>query len=403
MNHTFDTRLARAAHPADHTPFADLLAALEGADWALLFPDEAALLSALASLSGGATLRIDPRVPLRGVAARAAGFELGAFDADWRESLVWTFQPDERAVKRARKAEARLIADVTYAPGSGVFASGVSLAAYRDAGALSGHGDVTFAALLGIGEVPALSGTGVPALAETLLRRDLASLGARRERQQRTAEQLAERLGKRASLVSGALMLVSQTMPSTGLFSAQAALGGVVSARRDTEGETLLSIGLEDIEDLWSDLTGDVALAVVADDLEADAAAQAPEVPAVPGEAADVDDVQDEATALHAEPQPEGPLAPDLPQAPGSGEGDPTAGLSEEQLAAFERLREWRNAEARRQEVSRFIVASNATLAEIARHAPQNEAELRQVKGMGPERVRKYAERILNMTRGLGK
>ncbi len=52
--------------------------------------------------------------------------------------------------------------------------------------------------------------------------------------------------------------------------------------------------------------------------------------------------------------------------------------------------------------MSRFIIASNATLAELARRAPQTETELREVRGMGPERVRKYADKILNMLRGLG-
>lgn len=401
MNHTAKTRLVRAAHAAEAVPLSGLLTALEGADWALVFPGEAALLSALASLSGAATLRLDPRVPLRGVVARAAGFELGAFDADWRESLVWTFDPDDRAVKRARKAGVLLVADLTYAPGSGVFASGVPLAVYRDAGALSGHGDLPFAALLGTGEAPVLSGTGLAALTEALLRRDLPGLGARLEQQQRSAQNLAERLGERATLVSGSLLLVSQTLPETFLFASQAALGGVVSARRDTEGETLLSVGLEDTEDLWRDLAGDVAGAVIADDQNEDAAGQPAEVSQQPEEAGPHQAVAETVTAP-AEPEPEGPLVPDLPQTPGSGEADPTAGLGDEQLAAFERLREWRNAEARRQEVSRFIVASNATLAEIARHAPQNESELRQVKGMGPERVRKYAERILSMVRGLG-
>ncbi|WP_045235309.1 HRDC domain-containing protein, partial [Deinococcus pimensis] len=103
--------------------------------------------------------------------------------------------------------------------------------------------------------------------------------------------------------------------------------------------------------------------------------------------------------------EPERDLPPDLPEhadLPATGSADLTADLTTQQLAAFERLREWRNAEARRQEVSRFIIASNATLAELARRAPQTETELREVRGMGPERVRKYADKILNMLRGLG-
>ncbi|GHF40577.1 hypothetical protein HNQ07_001586 [Deinococcus metalli] len=95
-------------------------------------------------------------------------------------------------------------------------------------------------------------------------------------------------------------------------------------------------------------------------------------------------------------------IAPDLPvPTPGDGgRDDPAATLSGEQAAVYARLREWRNAEAKRQEISRFIIASNATLAEIARRVPYTEADLKAVKGMGPERLRKYGEKILEVVRG---
>ncbi|PTA67065.1 HRDC domain-containing protein [Deinococcus arcticus] len=96
-----------------------------------------------------------------------------------------------------------------------------------------------------------------------------------------------------------------------------------------------------------------------------------------------------------AEPAPV-MLPPDLP----GGKEDPAAGLTDEQAAVYARLREWRNAEAKRQEISRFIVASNATLAEIARRVPYTEADLRAVRGMGPERLRKYGQKILEVVRG---
>ena len=90
--------------------------------------------------------------------------------------------------------------------------------------------------------------------------------------------------------------------------------------------------------------------------------------------------------------QPELVLPPDLPPSAAS---DPAENLDDAQRATYARLRDWRNAEAKRQEISRFIIASNATLAEIARSAPSSDTELRQVRGMGPERVRKYGEAIL--------
>lgn len=94
-------------------------------------------------------------------------------------------------------------------------------------------------------------------------------------------------------------------------------------------------------------------------------------------------------------------LAPDLPVTTEAGAApDPAADLTDEQAAIYARLREWRNAEAKRQEVSRFIIASNATLAEIARRVPYTMDDLKAVRGMGPERLRKYGEKMLEVVRG---
>ncbi len=89
-------------------------------------------------------------------------------------------------------------------------------------------------------------------------------------------------------------------------------------------------------------------------------------------------------------------LPPDLP----GGKEDPAANLTDGQLAIYARLREWRNAEAKRQEISRFIIASNATLAEIARRVPYTLDDLREVKGMGQARLGKYGDKILDVVRG---
>ncbi|MDL2345836.1 HRDC domain-containing protein, partial [Deinococcus sp. MIMF12] len=102
------------------------------------------------------------------------------------------------------------------------------------------------------------------------------------------------------------------------------------------------------------------------------------------------------------DPVPAAPdLAPDLPVTAEAGAApDPAADLTDEQAAVYARLREWRNAEAKRQEVSRFIIASNATLAEVARRVPYTMDDLKAVKGMGPERLRKYGDKILEVVRG---
>ncbi|HWG84687.1 MAG TPA: HRDC domain-containing protein, partial [Deinococcales bacterium] len=74
---------------------------------------------------------------------------------------------------------------------------------------------------------------------------------------------------------------------------------------------------------------------------------------------------------------------------------DPTTGLSAVELERYARLRDWRNDEAARQGVSRFIVMSNALIALLARENPSDPDALANVKGMGPERIRKYASGIL--------
>ncbi|WP_456832617.1 HRDC domain-containing protein [Deinococcus sp. UYEF24] len=90
-------------------------------------------------------------------------------------------------------------------------------------------------------------------------------------------------------------------------------------------------------------------------------------------------------------------LPPDLPT---ESKVAATDGLTDEQQAVYARLREWRNAEAKRQGLSSFIIASNATLAEVARLVPYTEADLAAVRGMGPERLRKYGQKILEVVRG---
>ncbi|PYE54250.1 HRDC domain-containing protein [Deinococcus yavapaiensis] len=439
MTYALETRLALATTALDTSRLPDLLAELEGADWALVFSGEAELWRALAEIVGNAVVRADARLPLDETALKAADFTTATLDADWKGSLVWLPETDERAMKRARRAEARVVVDATFCPGGGALASGATFVALRDAGALTGHGDVAFAALLGKGERPVVRARSIEPLAAALVLRDLPTLSARLARQTRGAHTLAERLGERATEVSGGTLLVSDDLADTTLFSEAAAIGGVRAARRAVAGGTLLSVGLEAVEDLWRDVTGDpvnesvkivdepatLELPERTDELDENTpeanSANAPVSVEITDEETDetesvgpdepfdapVAETNDELAEEQVEPifpEPvDAPLLPDLPEVPTArGETtDPAEDLAPDQRAAYERLREWRNAEARRQEVSRFIVASNATLAEIARTLPQTEAELRAVRGMGPERVRKYAEPILNMLRGM--
>lgn len=143
------------------------------------------------------------------------------------------------------------------------------------------------------------------------------------------------------------------------------------------------------------EVTPPLATAEPAEEATAEAAAQ-PDAPAeLSGDAEPAEPAVAPETSATAD------LTPDLPAAAGDGAApDPAADLTDEQAAIYARLREWRNAEARRQEVSRFIIASNATLAEIARRVPYTMDDLKAVRGMGPERLKKYGEKILEVVRG---
>lgn len=92
-------------------------------------------------------------------------------------------------------------------------------------------------------------------------------------------------------------------------------------------------------------------------------------------------------------PQPI-PLEPDLPT-----KGEVLPELTPEQSVIFNRLRDWRNTEAKERNVSRFIVASNITLCEIAQQAPYTLEELTDIRGMGKARVARYGEQILRVVK----
>jgi ATP-dependent exoDNAse (exonuclease V) alpha subunit len=66
----------------------------------------------------------------------------------------------------------------------------------------------------------------------------------------------------------------------------------------------------------------------------------------------------------------------------------------------FERLRQWRLAEARKQKVSAFIIATNKVLEELARRKPQTKQALLGTKGFGQAKLDKYGDEILEILRG---
>ncbi len=59
------------------------------------------------------------------------------------------------------------------------------------------------------------------------------------------------------------------------------------------------------------------------------------------------------------------------------------------------RLRAWRDAASKAAGLPAYMVLSNAVLEALARQRPQTEAQLLSVKGIGPNKVRQYAEALL--------
>jgi ribonuclease D len=63
----------------------------------------------------------------------------------------------------------------------------------------------------------------------------------------------------------------------------------------------------------------------------------------------------------------------------------------------FARLRDWRNSSAEKLELSGFMIASNAILANIAKANPSTLEALGEVKGIGVERLKRYGATMLEI------
>ena len=82
----------------------------------------------------------------------------------------------------------------------------------------------------------------------------------------------------------------------------------------------------------------------------------------------------------------------------------PVAGSEESELdaggrALFEALREFRLAEARRQKVPPYVIASDRSLRDIARLRPATAGALELAYGIGPAKVERYGAAILDIIR----
>jgi DNA helicase II / ATP-dependent DNA helicase PcrA len=67
----------------------------------------------------------------------------------------------------------------------------------------------------------------------------------------------------------------------------------------------------------------------------------------------------------------------------------------------FESLRQWRNALAQVKGVRPFRILSNRTLRNIAESCPSTDAELLEVRGIGPAKLLQYGAEILEALRSI--
>ena len=63
----------------------------------------------------------------------------------------------------------------------------------------------------------------------------------------------------------------------------------------------------------------------------------------------------------------------------------------------YDALRSWRTTRARADAMPAYVIAHDATLRAIADAGPRSLAALRRVKGMGPQKVDRYGDEILEV------
>ncbi|MFC4452488.1 HRDC domain-containing protein [Deinococcus sonorensis] len=270
MTNPLETRLAQAHAQAGepHARLEELLCALEGASWAMLLDSEEALAAQLSALTGPGLIRTDPRLPLPRDLYAQFGLALSSSEGQWHGArAAWLLEPDERVLNRARRADLPVIVDATLAPGGHWLDQGAEAVVYRDAVTLTGFGDVSLSVLLGLGPVPRRVAAPPADLAVALALRDLSTLALRMNRRSRNGERILERFGRAALPVSGGVMLLEHVSAST-----VTRLGGNLSAARVVSAGTLVTVGIESVDDAWAVLGDLGGMAPLPDEAPAPAA-----------------------------------------------------------------------------------------------------------------------------------
>jgi cystathionine beta-lyase/cystathionine gamma-synthase len=101
------------------------------------------------------------------------------------------------------------------------------------------------------------------------------------------------------------------------------------------------------------------------------------------------------------DPEPELIIEPDEPEGQAK-TFDPALeslvkALNADEVKLFARLRDWRNLAAEKLELSGFMIASNAILANVAKANPGTLEALAEVKGIGVERLKRYGATMLEV------
>ncbi|WP_291426901.1 HRDC domain-containing protein [Deinococcus sp.] len=227
------------------TRLAEALAALEEADWGLLFSGELALARQLVALLGPGTLRVDGRLSVDRSALAQAGLAVADLHGDLSGArAVWLLEPDEAVLERARRAGVRVIVDGTLAPGGAWPQRGADYVVYRDGVTLTGHADAPVAALFGMGRPPEAAAPAPSDLSVALALRDVATLPLRLARAARTVANLSERLGGTARAACPTALL----LPPDAAADTAWPLGGVLGATRHVPEGVMLTPGLEDTD-----------------------------------------------------------------------------------------------------------------------------------------------------------
>lgn len=408
MNHEVEPSNAAGATKALwslHTKRGDPVTILEqamaahvGAEWAIALKGEAALAQQLQAILGSGMLRIDARLPLQRDLLHEAGFATASLEGDWsRSRALWMLEPEPEEIKRAQAGAQAVIVDITLSLKLPAEAKNADLWVVHQGAAVTGFEADDLAFVFGKGKRPQAVASAPSNGAAAQALRDVATLPIRLGRIAQMSDHLMQALpGRLAPLGGTAFLLPAGSLPSNG-----APLGGVVPAVRSTAAGVILTVGMASVSAVRAMLPESMQTAAPAAKSAQPQPKPAPQAkaapqPQQPSKAKPAAQAQpkpettpekEKKSAAPAQPLPDTStlLLADVPT-----EGQATAlveHLDARAKRVYNGLCAWRDAEAMGRNVSRFFVASNATLAKVAEAMPKNDEELRPILGEARQKI----------------